>query len=283
MTVIFESKNSTHTVQQLILPLLSHVSDGASFWYIINGDTKVEYSLCRLLGFFAEQQYHAFLVAAGLAGYQTNRTGVKELLIDMRAWKDLIVNIDHGLCASNAEYEMKRVDIDALVHGTKQDDRNRIRVHAIRLGRRDSETYCSNLGRQKSISGKFITTPPTIPSLRSNQRILSRQSQPYIAHITIHNDDVFRGIPRQENLVTAPLPTTTPPKKKRTDSPPVDTTVITPSPAFTVVSPSTILTPPAEQSETSNITADAPLSRVLDMDMELQMPKEKRKLDALFS
>ena len=77
MTVIFESENSTHTVRQLLLALLSHVSDGASFWYIINGDTKVEYSLCCLLGFFAEQQYHAFLVAAGLAGYKTSRTGVK--------------------------------------------------------------------------------------------------------------------------------------------------------------------------------------------------------------
>ena len=130
-----------------------------------------------------------------MAGYKTSRAGVKELLIDIKAWKDLIVDIDHGLCPSNAEFEIKRVDMDALVRGTKQDDMNRIRVHAIRLGRRDSETYCLNLGRQKSNTDKFVTTPPTIPSLRYNQNILTHKSQPNIAHIIIHNDDVFRGIP----------------------------------------------------------------------------------------
>ena len=50
-----------------------------------------------------------------------------------------------------------------------------------------------------------------------------------------------------------------------------------------MVSPSTILTPPAGQSENSTITVDTPPSRVLDMDIELNMPKDKRKLDALFS
>ena len=106
----------------------------------------------------------------------------------------------------------------------------------------------------------------------------------YLIYVdTIHNDDVFRGIPRQENLVTAPLPTTTLPKKKRTDSLQVDTALVTTSPAFTVVSPSTILTPPAGQSETSTITVDTPPSRVLNMDIELNMPKDKRKLDAFFS
>ena len=86
--------------------------------------------------------------------------------------------------------------MDALLGGRKQDNTNHIRLHDICLGMRDSETYCLNLACQKSISGKFLTTSPTIPSLRYNQRILTRKSQPYIAHIIIHNDDVFRGIPQ---------------------------------------------------------------------------------------
>ena len=38
------------------------LAQGRSQWYTLNSDTLTKVSLCRVLGFFSETDYHAFLV-----------------------------------------------------------------------------------------------------------------------------------------------------------------------------------------------------------------------------
>ena len=69
--------------------------------------------------------------------YQNCSTDTTELEIVHKVWKDLIVDIVSDLCPRNAEFETKRVDMDTLLDGRKQDNTNRIRLHTICPGRRD--------------------------------------------------------------------------------------------------------------------------------------------------
>ena len=70
--------------------------------------------------FILEVKYYVLLIAAGLAGYKNSSTdGTKQLHIFRDEWKQLIVDTDHGLCPSNTEFEIKRLDMDSLVAGRK--------------------------------------------------------------------------------------------------------------------------------------------------------------------
>ena len=53
--------------EDALADLLGVLAQGPSQWYTLNGDTSTKVSLCRVLGFFSEADYHALLVSKNLA------------------------------------------------------------------------------------------------------------------------------------------------------------------------------------------------------------------------
>ena len=48
--------------EDALVDLLGVLAQGQSQRYTLNGNTSTKVSLCRVLGFFSETDYHAFLV-----------------------------------------------------------------------------------------------------------------------------------------------------------------------------------------------------------------------------
>ena len=197
------------------------------------------------------------MIAAGLAGYTEKRgQGAKQLQINKAKWVSFLKDERYGLSKERAEQTLKRFDVEALVNGIAQRDSKRYDYHLVRLGDRESDTYTSNISKQK-IGKKLITAPPVIPSLRAKQRALSRGSQDIIADIIVHNEDVFhdairlgRTFPKvkaktRKTSVAAAAATPSPPKKKQRVS--VIGLVHSP-PQFSIPTPKAIrATPPSAQ------------------------------------
>ena len=147
--------------------LFSILAKGGLHWYSINGDTSVEVSFCRRLGFFCSMDYYAYLVSKGLAVYQFNKTKkMMEVVIEKDKWTCFLLNKRYGLSAPhNAEFTTARIDMKNLLCGKTQRNDKRYDYHLIRLGRNDSNTYARKISQQEI----FL---PTIPGWRSKQRYL---------------------------------------------------------------------------------------------------------------
>ena len=192
IVIMAQISQGTMDARDLLLALLSFLSLGPSFWFLINGDAKAEYSLCRRLGFYSEIDYRAFLVGAGLAGHEVQKDGSKNFVFWPKEWKALLNNDEFDLSVANAEYSKKIFDLDSLLLGHNQVDKKRNHYHAIRLGQRNSETYFPAITKQKHAGTKrFITTPPPVPTLRAHQRKFQRKAQKVIASTIVDNEDVF--------------------------------------------------------------------------------------------
>ena len=63
--------------EDALADLLGVLAQGPSQWYTLNGDTSTRVSLCRVLGFFSEADYHAFLVSKNLASFRPNKSSRK--------------------------------------------------------------------------------------------------------------------------------------------------------------------------------------------------------------
>ena len=61
--------------RQLLADILAFIASSESHWFTINGDATHDFSLCRRLGFNHENDFFAFLVTCGLAGYEDDRNG----------------------------------------------------------------------------------------------------------------------------------------------------------------------------------------------------------------
>ena len=80
--------------QQLLLVLMLYIAQSDSHWFTINGETSRDISLCQCLGFHDAINYYAFLVTAGLAGYDINKsTQKKELKIRPRMWQHMLNSV----------------------------------------------------------------------------------------------------------------------------------------------------------------------------------------------
>ena len=66
-----KEKNNTVAAEQddVLAELLGLLAGGSSHWYTLNGDPFAKTSLCKMLGFYNECDYHAFLVSKKLAAY----------------------------------------------------------------------------------------------------------------------------------------------------------------------------------------------------------------------
>lgn len=75
----------------LLMVLMSFLATGESCWYTMNGRADHCHSLARRLGFYQNEEYYAFLIAAGLAKCVENkRTGVKKMHMLSDQWENMI-------------------------------------------------------------------------------------------------------------------------------------------------------------------------------------------------
>ena len=96
---------SMRRAQEHLLVLLVFLAQCGASWFTINGETSKDFSLCHRLGFHDPNEYHAFLVHAGLAGYEINSKGKKELKIYRDEWNSMI-NSERN------KFEMNTKDFD---------------------------------------------------------------------------------------------------------------------------------------------------------------------------
>ena len=68
---VSKGKNSTVAAEQedVLAELLDILAGGSSHWYTLNGEPFAKTSLCKMLGFYNESDYHALLISKKLAAY----------------------------------------------------------------------------------------------------------------------------------------------------------------------------------------------------------------------
>ena len=69
-----EEEEEEEEKEDILLNLMAKLANGDSHWYIINGDTSSNLSLCRQLGFFSRMNFYSCLVMKGLAHYKFSKT-----------------------------------------------------------------------------------------------------------------------------------------------------------------------------------------------------------------
>ena len=123
-----------HRAKELLSVMLAFLAKSGSFWYTINGDPSYEFSLCRRLGFASSLHYYAFLVTAGLAGYEEDAHGVRQLKVSGSRWKEYLKDDTHMLTREMAEADSTIFDMNGLLAGRNQKKDERKKYHVIRIG-----------------------------------------------------------------------------------------------------------------------------------------------------
>ena len=120
--------------REVLAVLLVFIAGGQSFCYPINGVTSHQFTLCRMLGFFSDVEYYAFLVAAGLAGYTGRKIGPdgkNQLEIYSDEWKGLLTNTKLNLSSDIAEHSVKEFDMEGLIVNNKQQQSTHIKLWVV--------------------------------------------------------------------------------------------------------------------------------------------------------
>ena len=171
--------------EDALVDLLGILAQGSSQWYTLNGDTSTKVSLCRVLGFFSEADYHALLVSKNLASYRSNKSSGKlEVVMLVDKWREYINNERYKIVSPvNAGIETKRVDIASLLSGRKQDNKQRQDYYVLRLGSRQSESYAGSISRQQ-------IWLPQISGWRAKQRYFRRSVNDIVLKIQLESEDL---------------------------------------------------------------------------------------------
>lgn len=180
--------NHYSEARKLLASTLYEIGQGPSFWFVVNQGPSSSCSLASPLGFHTETNYHAYLVATGLAEY-VGVQGTKKLRLARTEWEIFLK--ETGLAPEVAEFKIRRIDIQAVLSGVKQDFTNRKECPVLHLGQKSSPSYQRNITLQKDDKGSFLKKPPVHPGLRSIQRKFSRLNQQIIADTIIDNDDIY--------------------------------------------------------------------------------------------
>ena len=172
--------------EDALADLLGVLAQGPSQWYTLNGDTSTKVSLCRVLGFFSEADYHALLVSKNLASYRSNKSSGKlEVVMLVDKWREYINNERYKIVSPvNAEIETKRVDIASLLSGRKQDNKQRQDYYVLRLGSRQSESYAGSISRQQ-------IWLPQISGWRAKQRYFRHSVNDIVLKTQLESEDLY--------------------------------------------------------------------------------------------
>ena len=179
--------------QDLLATLLHHLSKSPSWWYTINDNTTTEISLAQRLGFFDEIDYYAFLVTAGLAGYDYKKnTTTKELKIHKKAWVNKILHND-AIANDNIELTKFYFDADSAIDGLKQQTKDKTHHHVIRIGVKNAGWH-SNITKMLKDG---INTPPPLANLSSKQRNFARSINRMTLDTIINGPDIYNHAMRE--------------------------------------------------------------------------------------
>ena len=187
--------------EDVLVELLGILVQGPSQWYTLNGDTSTQVSLCRVLGFFSETDYYAFLVHKNLAEYRFNKAFVKmELRLPPNEWRSYLDNKRYTVKLSfNAEIEKKKIDINSMLSGKKQSDSQGYNYHVLRLGSRESESYAQTISSQK-------VWLPKIPGWSAKQRYFRRKVDDAVLSIQLENDHLYEQLLEELDKNSLPSP-----------------------------------------------------------------------------
>ena len=185
--------NTMQKAQDLLATLLHHLSKSPSRWYTINGNTTTKISLTQRLGFFDELDYYAFLVTAGLSGYDYKKnTTTKELKIHKDAWVDKILHND-AIANDNIELAKFHFDTDSAIDGLKQQTKDKTHHHVIRIGVKNAGWH-SNV--TKMLKDGINTLPP-LENLSSKQRNFACSINQMTLDTIINNPDLYNHAMRE--------------------------------------------------------------------------------------
>ena len=113
--------------------LLKFLAGADSFYFTINGATNTDFSLCRRLGFTSEDDYYAFLIAAGLASYIKEKgTNNRTLQVSSAGWRAFLQDSKYNLTSDIVEYDPIRTDLLAFIRGQRRVRRDQ--YHVLRIG-----------------------------------------------------------------------------------------------------------------------------------------------------
>jgi hypothetical protein len=132
---------------------LQYIASAGSFWFTLNSNYTHGCHLANRFG-LNQEEYEALLIICGLASY--TRYG---FTIKPTAWSNFIGG--HWFVTSNTSIGLiqYKIDIDALINGTEQLEKERKKVYAVRIREKTKESankYTDQLGTD----GKIITDPP---------------------------------------------------------------------------------------------------------------------------
>ena len=121
----------------VLAEILGILAGRSSHWYTLNGDLFAKISLCKMLGFYNESDYHSFVVSKKLAAYWLDKwSRSMKIEILLNKWKTYFQNSRYSLSIpANCEIVCKNVDLRNLLHGKNYDNSKRYDYCAIRLGR----------------------------------------------------------------------------------------------------------------------------------------------------
>ena len=176
----------------LLMVLMSFLATGESCWYTMNGRADHCHSLARRLGFYQNEEYYAFLIAAGLAKCVENkRTGIKKMHMLSDQWENMIKAENAENAEQFFQFDTKRFDLDAVINGETQINKCRFDHLAIRIGvKKAGESYAASVSDQI----REDVAPPNISGLLSMQRSLCRNVRRMTYDVIVEDQDLFETL-----------------------------------------------------------------------------------------
>ncbi len=191
----FKVTKSMLKARSLLLVLLLFIAKGESHWYTLNGShNHHSYSLARRLGFFGDEDYYAFLVAAGLAAYQHNKkTDKKQITVLHQQWKDMLLEANNESDSRLFDITPCKFDLHAAANKKVTIDSRKYNYYTIRIGViKKNESY-----NKLSAQVRDNAVAPHLPGLRSKQRSFYNDVQRMTCDLMTEDEDFYDVITLQ--------------------------------------------------------------------------------------
>ena len=187
--------NSMLSVRAILAVLLTHLILGDSIWVSVDGDATLPCSLCNLLGFKTTHDYHAFLVAGGLAVY-SNFKGGRRLELQKNEFHHFFKQ--HGFKSDLIELDKKQFKVDShkftfkvMRIGVKGERSAPSFADQMRIACTDLVDLDQDKWNHVAMEVQSYTKQEE-RKLRQEKRVFIRAVRPFIASIMVEDEDMFR-------------------------------------------------------------------------------------------
>ncbi len=107
------------------------MASAGSFWFMLNSSYTHGCHLANQFG-LNKEEYEALLINCSLASY-----GQYGFTIKPTAWSNFISG--HRFVTSNTSIDLIQYKIDIVINGTKQLEKKRKKIYAVRIGEKTKE------------------------------------------------------------------------------------------------------------------------------------------------